>query len=129
MTNKKFIVTEEMKEMCGNVTHQIKAVRDIPRFGVKAGDLGGFIAKETNLSQDGDCWVGRGGYILDNAVVKGDVLVKGKVRDDAQVEGTVCVGYNSIVEGKGALKGDCVISEGVCCTLAGEKASFWAFSM
>lgn len=33
---------------------------------VKAGDKGGFIEKESNLSQDGNCW------IYDNAKVYGD---------------------------------------------------------
>ena len=37
--------------------HRIKALIDILRWGVKAGDLGGYIQSESNLSQIGDCWV------------------------------------------------------------------------
>ena len=35
--------------------HRIRALKD---FGnVKAGDLGGWVEHEGNLSQDGDCWI------------------------------------------------------------------------
>ena len=37
---------------------RIIALRDIPRYNVKAGDLGGWVESEHNLSQDGDYWVG-----------------------------------------------------------------------
>lgn len=47
---KKFILTDETIEMFGVTLHRIKAVRS---FGnVKEGDLGGFVEKEENLSQD-----------------------------------------------------------------------------
>ena len=37
--------------------YRIQAFRDIPRFDVKAGDFGGCVGSENNLSQNGDCWV------------------------------------------------------------------------
>ncbi len=36
---------------------RIRALRDIPSAGVKAGDLGGYIYSEKNLSQEGDWWI------------------------------------------------------------------------
>ena len=33
--------------------YRIRALIDIPAYGVEAGDLGGFIEKEDNLSHDG----------------------------------------------------------------------------
>jgi hypothetical protein len=39
--DKKYILTETTKEWNGVTLHQIKAVRDIPEYGVKVGDLGG----------------------------------------------------------------------------------------
>ena len=48
---------------------QIRALRDIPRHGVKKGDLGGWAASEYNLSQYGDAWVSG------NARVFGDARV------------------------------------------------------
>ena len=42
----------------GRITcYRIRALRDIPRHNVKAGDVGGWIESEYNLSQDGDAWV------------------------------------------------------------------------
>ena len=47
----KYELTDNKK----NGLTQIRALRD---FGaVKAGDLGGWIESEKNLSQGGDCWV------------------------------------------------------------------------
>ena len=53
----------------------------------KKGELGGFIEKEENLSQEGDAWVS------DNAQVFGDAQVSGTARvyDDACVSGTACL--------------------------------------
>ena len=51
----------------GSVLYRIKALR---KFGnIKKGELGGYIEKESNLSQSGVCWVYPGGAVLDNANV------------------------------------------------------------
>ncbi len=80
MSSKKYEFTEETKEFCGKILHRIKALKD---FGdVRAGDLGGFIEKEENLSHYDTAWV------YGNATVRGDAIVC----DYAQVYGnaTVC---------------------------------------
>ena len=64
----------------GTVLHRIRALRDISRYGVKAGDLGGLIEKENNLSQDCDAWV------CDNALVSGDATVSGNARVEGNAE-------------------------------------------
>ena len=78
---KKYEFTKEIQEFFGHTLHQIVATRN---FGnVKAGDLGGFIETEGNLSHDGLCWV------YDNARVCGKAWVCGNawVCDNAQVFG------------------------------------------
>lgn len=64
---KKFELTEETKKV-GRVTlYRIKALRS---FGnVKAGNLGGFVEKEENLSHEGNSW------IYGNAKVCGDARI------------------------------------------------------
>ena len=52
--NNKYELTDETKNFCGITLHRIRALRDIPSVNVKSGDLGGWIEKESNLSQDGD---------------------------------------------------------------------------
>ena len=63
--------------------HRIKALIDILRWGVKAGDLGGYIQSENNLSQIGDCWVDGNGKVSDNGSVTG----YGLVTDNGRVTG------------------------------------------
>lgn len=52
-------------------TYRIRALRDIPRWDIKAGDLGGFVGGEFTLSHDGDAW------IADSAVASADSRVYG----------------------------------------------------
>ena len=77
---KKFELTSEfITNIFGTKLFRIKALIE---FGnVKAGELGGFVEKEENLSQDGNAWV------YDNARVHGDACVYG----DARVCGDACV--------------------------------------
>lgn len=58
--------------------HRIRAVRD---FGtVKAGDLGGWLEKEENLSHDGEAWVGGEAWVTGAALLTKEadyVVLKG----------------------------------------------------
>jgi len=84
--NKKFeLITDDCIEHAGKKLYRIRALRD---FGyVKAGEVGGYIEKEENLSHDGNSWVYDDAFvfsdarIFDNAQVGGDA----QVYDHAQV--------------------------------------------
>lgn len=65
---RKYKLTEETIQHAGRILHRIRALRDFD--DVKAGNLGGWIEKESNLDQDGDCWV------YGNAKVRGNAKVK-----------------------------------------------------
>ena len=52
---KKYEYTGEQKEISGVTLHQIRAVRDFG--GVHAGEIGGWIGSEKNLSHKNDAWV------------------------------------------------------------------------
>ncbi|WP_375654209.1 hypothetical protein [Bartonella sp. AP19HLJMH] len=66
---KKYELTNETIEVGGKTLHRIRALRD---FGnVKAGDLGGYIEKEDNLSHDGNCWVSGNAKVYGKAKVCG----------------------------------------------------------
>ena len=98
--------------------YQIKALKDFAN--IKAGDLGGWIEKESNLSQDGNCWVYGDArvfgdaWVYENARVFGDAWVYGDamvygdawvygdamVYGDADVYGGAMVGGNAEVSGK-----------------------------
>lgn len=84
--NKKYELTNETKEWCGHTLHRIRALKD---FGdVKAGELGGWIESEHNLSQGGDCWIYDNAEVYDGARVCGDAIVCGS----ATVSGKATVG-------------------------------------
>ena len=69
---KKYELTSETKVFLGKTLYRIKA---LVQFGnVNAGDLGGWIEKEENLSQSGNAWV------YGNAEVYGDAEVYGNAR-------------------------------------------------
>ena len=54
----KYELTDDIRVLGFAALHRIRALRS---FGnVKAGDVGGWVEREANLSHDGDCWV-RGG--------------------------------------------------------------------
>lgn len=57
MVNAKFEFTGETKVWLGIKLHRIRAVAAIEAIGVSAGDIGGWIEKEENLSVYGDAWV------------------------------------------------------------------------
>ena len=80
-----------------NSNDRVVALRD---FGnVKAGDVGGFVESENNLSHDGDCWVTGNARVFDNALVFGNAWVSGnaQVFDDALVYGNARVSGNAQV--------------------------------
>ena len=54
---KKYELTNEAKVEFGVTLHRIRALVDIERWEIKAGDLGGWIESEANLSQEHDAWV------------------------------------------------------------------------
>ena len=85
--NKKYELTNETKEWCEHTLHRIRALKD---FGaVKAGELGGWVESEHNLSQSGDCWIYDNAEVFDGAIVCDDAIVGGKA--------TVC-GYATVCD-------------------------------
>ena len=101
---KKYELTEETTNIFGKTLHRIRATRDFSN--VHAGDLGGFIENELNLSHDRDTWV------YGNALVYGDARVGGKalVSGDARVGGDAWVGGNARVGGDAWVGGNALVS-------------------
>lgn len=101
---KKYELTEKTLEWFGRTLHRIRACKDFETINgtkVKKGDLGGFIEKEDNLSQQGRSWVGDNAKVYGNAQVYDDALVCGyaQVCEDALVCGYALVCDNAQVYG------------------------------
>lgn len=88
---KKYELTNKTKQCGKHILHQIRALRNFDT--VQAGDIGGWIETEANLSQDGDCWVYDDAYVYDHAYVYGHAHVYGNahVYDNAWVYDTAQV--------------------------------------
>lgn len=79
MEERKYKLTDETKEVYGITLHRIVALKDFA--GVKNGSKGGWIEKESNLSQNGNAWVYGDAEVYGDAKVYGDAWVYG----DAEV--------------------------------------------
>ena len=103
---KKYELTENVKEVYGRKLFQIRALKDFS--DVKAGDLGGWIEKEENLSQEGNCWVYGDARVCGDARVYGDARVCGDawVCGDARVCGDAWVYGDARVCGDARVYGD-----------------------
>lgn len=94
---KKYEFTNNTIVKDGRILHEIIALKD---FGnIKAGDLGGYIEKEENLSHYENCWVAQDAQVFDDAVVCNDALVTNyaKVFENAKVSGNAIVSDNALV--------------------------------
>ena len=114
---KKFeLTTEFITNAAGKKLFRIKALVE---FGdVKAGELGGYVEKEGNVSQDGNAWVYEDAAVYgdarvyEDAAVYGDAKVYGdaRVSGDAQVYGYAEVSGNAWVYGYAEVSGNAWVS-------------------
>ena len=87
----KFKLTTETKARLGITLYRIEALID---FGAaRKGDKGGWVERESNLSQEGDAWVYGDARVYGNAQVYGDAWVYG----DAQVCGNAWLSPVNII--------------------------------
>ncbi|MDH2997454.1 hypothetical protein A1D22_06930 [Pasteurellaceae bacterium LFhippo2] len=92
----KYQLTQNTIEYKGQMLYQIQALKDIPEIDVQAGDFGGYIANESNLSQQGNCWVRylnkrHYGIVCENARVieNADIGNGVRVEGEAEISGNV----------------------------------------
>ena len=74
----KYKLTENKKKIGLKTLYQIQALKSFSN--VKKGDLGGWIEKESNLSQDGNAWVYGNAWVCGDARVCGNARVSGKIK-------------------------------------------------
>ena len=96
---KKYKLTKETINVFNKTLYRIEALRDFN--DVEKGDKGGFVEKEENLSQDGNCWVYGNAKVCDKAMVYNNAKVYDNVMvfDNAMVYGNAKVSGNAVVYG------------------------------
>lgn len=124
MTNQKYEITDIVHEKYPFL-HRIRALRDIGK-DVKAGELGGFVEHEGNLSFE----PGDDAWIYNDAIAAGDSVVeKGSaLRTRAVVCGSACVSHGTVLFGdaraednaylRGATMWDCARASGASVIVA-----------
>ncbi len=123
----KYVLTQETLEIDGHRLFRIKALIDIARHDIKAGDYGGFVESEANLSQEGDAWVDERACVFENAwvggnaLLYGDVIARGNSRifEDAEVGGRTDIYGNAAIYGAARIHNEvCIVKDsGTCGTL------------
>lgn len=109
MSDKKYeILKDQAITMGGSLIYRIRALKD---FGdVEAGEMGGFVASEENLSHDGTCWIYGDAMVYHNAKVKDNAIV----RDYSHVYNDAQVMHNAIVEGHARVFDQCTVFGNAC---------------
>lgn len=120
--NKKYEITQYAKDEFGTVLFRIRALKDFA--DVKAGDLGGYVENENNLSQEGKCWIYDKSKVSKEAHVTGNakIINSSHVSDNAIISDSAyinrsyimgntkvkeCARVNSsLVYGSGVIKGN-----------------------
>lgn len=90
---KKFELTTESITFLGRKLFRIKALIS---FGdVEAGELGGYIEKEGNLSHEGNAWVSDNAWVGGNARVSDNAWVCGNARVSGNADIATISGFGS----------------------------------
>jgi hypothetical protein len=96
----KYKLTKNTKQIGETTLYQIQALKDFN--DVKKGDLGGWIEKESNLSQYENCWVYENACVFEEARVFEEACVYG----EARVFENACVSEEACVFGEACLSGN-----------------------
>lgn len=117
---KKYELTDEVIRETGGdgfpaFLYRIKALRDFVCNGtsVHAGDLGGYVESEDNLSHEGTCWVFGDARVYDSAKVYDDACISdsAEVSAYAEVYGKAIVSDYAVVSGLAKVYGTAKVFE------------------
>lgn len=105
----------------GTKLFRIIAEHDIitPKLTVLAGDKGGYVGGERNLSQKGNSWIAPNCIVRDDAFVCGDAVVSGKseVWGEAYISGDARVSHSRVCDNV-VVRDESIVSN---CNLAGDR--------
>ena len=124
---KKYKLTNESAEHNGKTLYKIIALKSFKTDSgteIPAGEYGGWIESEKNLSQEGTCWVFRNAKVYGDAKVFGNARVFGQaevseaaqisghanVYGDATISGNARISDNAYIYGSAQVYGNATIS-------------------
>ena len=100
---KKYEITEKtFVNPQGTTLHRIRAIKTFDTIlkTVKEGDLGGWIEEESNLSQEGNCWIFDNGSVYGKSMLLENALVgdRVKVSNKSIIRGTALIVEHALVD-------------------------------
>lgn len=113
--NKKYelerILADEGDVFAEDNLFRIRAVRDIPEVGVRAGEFGGVVSGNGNLSQQGFCWITYNAMAIEAARVTGNALIRDHavIAENARVGGNATVADMANVTLQGVVDGNATV--------------------
>ena len=108
---RKYELTDETMELYGATLYRIKASCDFN--DVKAGDLGGWVENEDNLSHCDNAWVYNDARIYGNARVYGDAKIYGdaEIYGNAKIFGNAEIYNDAEIYGNARVYGDAQVGD------------------
>lgn len=115
MSAKYELLVDDTIKVVGETLFRIKSLVDFERKTgeiINKGDLGGYISKESNLSQSGNAWVSGDAMVRGDALVTGAAEVSGSVRisGDVEISGDAKIIGDVEISGFAKISGDSVVS-------------------
>ena len=103
---KKYKITDESIMHNGIELFRIEAIKDFAN--VRKGDKGGFIANESNLSHDGNCWIYDDAKVYEEARIYENACIYNntQVYGHAKVSGYACLYHNAKAFDYAFVRGD-----------------------
>lgn len=105
----KYKLSNEILNHNGRVLYRVQALQNFN--DVKAGDLGGWVESEQNLSQEGESWIFDEAKVYGNAKVLQNARVYNNVEvfDNARVYDTAAIYENAKICGYAGVYDDCTV--------------------
>lgn len=110
MAKKYKLLKRDKIKYSGHTLYRIQALRDFS--DVRAGDLGGYIENEYNLSHYDNCWVYDDSKVMYEATVwgKAKICERSVARDHVTVGGSAIVCNGTMVNGMTDIEGDAYVA-------------------
>lgn len=106
--NQKFELTEDRIILDGKRLRRVRALRS---FGsIQEGEVGGWVEKEENLSDEGWAWISDDAMVAGNARVQDDA----HVCDYAKINGNAIIQGNAYVLNNAVVNCNAVVTENAC---------------
>ena len=112
MTDKKYKIRRDLSmEYAGHKLYRIEALKN---FGhIIAGDIGGYIEKEDNLSQyNNNCWISNNAKVMDNATVQDNAFVSygAIVKDSARIYNNAIISGFAVISDYAIVRDNAVVN-------------------